>query len=698
MKNLSIDIETRSGADIAKCGVYRYAEDGDFDVLLFGVSVDGGPVTVYDAANGELPPEEILNALADGGVTKWAYNASFERVCLSEWLKRIRPELVEGYHGLPYLDPVGWKCSMVLGAYNGLPLGLGLIGAVLGLEKQKLSEGKELIRKFCVPKREKTDCHTSAAALARNDTESAMTGTEDGGHDGQQTLFAEGRFVLPADAPLEWDLFKAYNKRDVEAEMQIQQKLKDYPVPDRVWEEYWLDQEINDRGIQIDREYVRKAVAMDESARAKLTRCMKDLTGLENPNSVAQLKGWLESRGVTVESLGKKEARALMKETEDPLVQEVLALRLQAAKSSVRKYEAMLNSVCKDGRCRGMFQFYGAPRSGRWAGRLIQLQNLPQNKLPDLDVARALVKTGDEETVALLYGEVPAVLSELVRTAFVPGERIATPSCAMVRNDSRRVFTVADFSAIEARVLAHLAGEKWRKKVFEEGGDIYCASASRMFGVPVEKHGVNGHLRQKGKIAELALGYGGGTGALRSMGALELGVKEEELDELVSAWREANPKIVKFWWDVDRAAKQAISLRETAIVGRLCFEYRGGMLRIALPSGRELSYLHPKIEEGSYGSKVITYDGLDSTKHWARLETYGPKLVENITQAVSRDLLAEAMRRLWHYPIVEHVHDEVIIETDDVETVCRLMGREAEWLPGLKLRADGYTCRTYRKE
>ena len=662
MKYLSIDLETRSGADISKCGVYRYAEDPDFAILLFGVSVDEGPVQGYDVANGERPSEEILRALADGGVTKWAYNASFERVCLSEWLKRIRPELVEGYHGLPYLDPVGWKCSMVLGAYNGLPLGLGLIGAVLGLEKQKLSEGKELIRKFCIPKR--------------------TQGAED--NEKQQTLFAEGRFVLPADSPLEWDLFKAYNKRDVEAEMQIQQKLKDYPVPDRVWEEYWLDQEINDRGIQIDREYVRKAVAMDESARAKLTYCMRELTGLENPNSVAQLKGWLESRGVTMESLGKKEARALLKETTDPLVQEVLTLRLQAAKSSVRKYEAMLNSVCRDGRCRGMFQFYGASRSGRWAGRMIQLQNLPQNKLPDLDVARALVKAGDEETVTLLYGEVPAVLSELVRTAFVPG--------------SGNKFTVADFSAIEARVLAHLAGEKWRKKVFEEGGDIYCASASRMFHVPVEKHGVNGELRQKGKIAELALGYGGGIGALKSMGALELGVKEEELEELVCAWREANPKIVKFWWDVDRAAKQAISFRETAIVGRLCFEYRGGMLRILLPSGRELSYLHPKIEEGSYGSKVITYDGLDNTKHWERLETYGPKLVENITQAVSRDLLAEAMRRLWHYPIVGHVHDEVIIETDDVETVCRLMGQEAEWLPGLKLRADGYTCRTYRKE
>lgn len=662
MNTLSIDLETRSGADISKCGVYRYAEDPDFDVLLFGVSVDGGPVEVYDVANGELPPEEILLALTDSGVTKWAYNASFERVCLSYWLKRIRPELVEGYHGLPYLDPVGWKCSMVLGAYNGLPLGLGLIGAVLGLEKQKLSEGKELIRKFCIPKQ-------------------TQEAEED---EKQQTLFAEGRFVLPADAPLEWNLFKAYNARDVEAEMQIQQKLKKYPVPDRVWEEYWLDQEINDRGIQIDREFVQKAVAMDESARAKLTRCMKELTGLENPNSVAQLKGWLESRGIKLESLGKKEARALMKETTDPLVQEVLTLRLQAAKSSVRKYEAMLNSVCMDGRCRGMFQFYGAPRSGRWAGRLIQLQNLPQNKLPDLDVARALVKAGDEETVALLYGEVPAVLSELVRTAFVPG--------------GGNKFTVADFSAIEARVLAHLAGEKWRKKVFEEGGDIYCASASRMFHVPVEKHGVNGELRQKGKIAELALGYGGGVGALKSMGALELGVKEEELDELVSAWREANPKIVRFWWDVDRAAKQAISLREIAVIGKLSFEYRGGMLRILLPSGRELSYLRARVEDGSFGSKVITYDGLDSTKHWARLETYGPKLVENITQAVSRDLLADAMRRLWHYPIVGHVHDEVIIESEDMETVCRLMGQEAEWLPGLKLRADGYTCRTYRKE
>ena len=657
MKTLSIDIETRSGADISKCGVYRYAEDEDFDVLLFGVSVDGGPVTVYDTANGELPPEEILEALADGSVTKWAYNASFERVCLTNWLRKIHPELVPGYHRLPYLDPVGWRCSMVLGAYNGLPLGLGMIGAVLGLEQQKMAEGKELIRRFCVPKKTEQN---------------------------QETLFPEHRFTLPSDAPLEWHLLKAYNKRDVEVELQIQEKLKKYPVPDRVWEEYALDQEIHDRGIAIDTDFVKQAVRMDASARAKLTICMQDLTGLENPNSVVQLKEWLGIRGLKVDSLGKKEARALMTESNDPLVQEVLNLRLQAAKSSVRKYEAMLNSVCKDGRCRGMFQFYGASRSGRWAGRMIQLQNLPQNKLSDLDVARAIVKAGDEETVTMLYGEVPAVLSELVRTAFIPS--------------SGKKFTVADFSAIEARVLAHLAGEKWRTEVFEQGGDIYCASASRMFHVPVEKHGVNRELRQKGKIAELALGYGGSVGALKSMGALELGVPEEELQPLVDAWREANPKIVKFWWDVDRAAKQAISERMTAMAGKICFEYRNEMLRVQLPSGRELCYQHARIEEGRYGSDVITYDGLDTAKHWNRLETYGPKLVENITQAVSRDLLAEAMKRLWHYPIVGHVHDEVIIEADAAEEICTLMSLSPDWLPELKLGADGYTCRTYRKE
>ncbi len=657
MKTLSIDIETRSGADISKCGVYRYAEDEDFDVLLFGVSQDGGPVTVYDVANGKLPPDEILKALADGSVTKWAYNASFERVCLSSWLRRIKPELVKGYRGLPYLDPVGWRCSMVLGAYNGLPLGLQSIGAVLGLEKQKLSEGKDLIRKFCVPRK---------------------------AEEKQETLFSESKFTLPADAPLEWDLFKAYNKRDVEAEMQIHEKLKKCPVPDRVWEEYWLDQEINDRGIRIDTDFVKQAVKMDESARAKLTAKLHALTGLENPNSVQQLKSWLEKRGLRTDSLGKKEAQQLMRETDDELAQVVLDLRLKVAKSSVRKYEAMLNSVCQDGRCHGMFQFYGASRSGRWAGRMIQLQNLPQNKLPDLDEARALVKAGDEDAVEFLYGDVPSVLSELVRTAFIP--------------EDGKIFTVADFSAIEARVLAHLAGETWRTEVFEQGGDIYCASASRMFGMPVEKHGINGHLRQKGKIAELALGYGGSVGALKSMGAPELGVPEEELQPLVDAWREANPRIVKFWWDVDDAAKKAIRERMITMVGKLAFEYKSGMLRISLPSGRELSYVHAHLETGVYGNEVIAYYGTGSDKKWGRIETYGPKLVENITQAISRDLLAEAMKRLWRYPIVGHVHDELIIESDETEKICALMEQGAEWKTGLKLRAEGYMCETYRKE
>lgn len=665
MKTLSIDLETRSGADISKCGVYRYAEDPDFDILLFGVSVDGAEPLVYDVAGGQLPPEEILEALNDGRVLKWAYNAGFERVCLSRWLNRIKPELVPGYHGLPFLDPAGWRCSMVLSAYNGLPPGLAMTGAVLGLEKQKLSEGKELIRKFCVP---------------------TMT-KEAEGNDSQQTLFAERRFTRPADAPLEWERFLAYNRRDVDAELQIQEKLKNFPVPDRVWEEYALDQEINDRGIRIDTDFVQQAVKMDAGARAKLTRCMRDLTGLENPNSVLQLKEWLQGRGLKADSLGRKEAKALMKESTDPLIQEVLSLRLQAAKSSVRKYEAMLNCVCSDGRCRGMFQFYGASRSGRWAGRMVQLQNLPQNKLPDLDVARALVKAGDEETVALLYGEVPAVLSELVRTAFIPS--------------SGKKFTVADFSAIEARVLAHLAGERWRERVFDEGGDIYAASASKMFGVPVVKHGINGELRQKGKIAELALGYGGSTGALKSMGALEMGAPEEELDELVSSWREANPRIVKFWWDVDRAAMNAVQKHIAGDVGSIHFSYKSGMLFITLPSGRKLAYVKPKIGTNQFGGDCITYEGTGSTKKWERLESYGPKFVENIVQATSRDILCYAMRTLSHCFITMHIHDELVIEADprmSLQAVCEQMGQTPPWAEGLQLRADGYETNFYRKD
>ena len=685
MKTLSIDIETRSGADISKCGVYRYAEDPEFDVLLFGVSLDGDPVTVYDVANGELPPEEILRALDNPAILKWAYNASFERVCLSEWLRRTQPELAPGYRGLPFLNPEGWRCSMVLGAYNGYPLGLGAIGSVLGLEKQKLSEGKELIRKFCVPKKEngKTDSHTSD-----NGHWFRMTGVEGGkGGDGQQTLFAKRRFIQPQEAPADWELFIQYNRRDVETEREIQVRLRRIPVPERVWQEYALDQEMNDRGIAIDRDFVEAAVKLDGEVRAKLTEEMRRRTGLENPGSVLQLKWWLAERGPRVVSLGKKEAQAMLEETEDEEVREVLKLRLQLAKSSVRKYEAMRSAVCRDGRCRGMFQFYGAPRSGRWAGRIVQLQNLPQNHMPDLDEARALVKAGDGEMLELLYGDVPQVLSELIRTAFVPG--------------GHACFAVSDFSAIEARVLAHLAGEKWREKVFLAGGDIYAESASRMFGVPVQKHGINGDLRQKGKIAELALGYGGAKGALKSMGALELGLKEGELDDLVYAWRGANPKIVAFWAEVGDAAKTAIRNGAAEELEHLKFEFRDGTLRITLPSGRALNYVGAELERGLYGDEVIRYDGLDTTKHWTKLETYGPKLTENIVQAVSRDILADALARLRDYPVVGHVHDEVIVECEDpkeAEAISALMSRSPDWLPDLKLRAEGYSCETYRKD
>ena len=638
MRTMSIDLETRSSADIARCGVYRYSEDADFRVLLFGVSVDGGPVTVYDIAMGETLPAQIVAALTDENVTKYAYNAAFERVCLSRWL---------GLDG--FLDPAQWRCTMVWAAYNGLPLSLEQCGAAIGLERQKLREGRELIRTFCVPRQ-------------------------------------DGSFTDPAEQREKWELFKRYNMRDVECEMSIQEKLRNFPVPERVWEEYRQDQEINDRGIRVDRKLVQNAIELDARSQEELGEKMRRLTGLENPNSVSQLKGYLNENGIKTESLGKKQVKELLTDAEgEP--REVLELRLATAKSSVKKYEAMENAVCRDGRCRGMFQFYGASRSGRWAGRLIQLQNLPQNHMEDLEQARELVKQGDHEMLNLLYGTVPAVLSELVRTAFVPEEGMK--------------FIVADFSAIEARVHAHLAGEDWRAEVFRNGGDIYCASASQMFKVPVEKHGANAHLRQKGKIAELALGYGGGTGALESMGALQLGLKEEELQPLVTMWRVANPNIVRLWWDVDAAVKLVIRERCSAELDNLRFEFRSGMLRIRLPSGRELSYVKPTLCENRFGGEGVCYLGLNAQKKWDRIESYGPKFVENITQAVSRDILAEAMGRLSGYRIVGHVHDEVIIEAPpdtSVQEVCREMGRTPAWLPGICLRADGYECGFYRKE
>ena len=660
IRTLSLDLETRSSVDLAKCGVYRYCESTDFDILLFGVSVDGGPVTVYDLACGEKVPEEILAALSDDRVTKWAYNASFERVCLSVWLRRNYPEHFRFYSidGDPvqnYLDPAAWKCTLVWAAYNGLPLGLEKVGAVLGFEEQKLKEGKELVKYFCCP------CKPTKSNGGRT-------------------------WNLPHHAPDKWALFKKYNERDVQVEMQIQARLQNYPVPDFVWDEYHLDQEINDRGIMIDQEMVPQALRIDEISKADLTARMQKKTGLENPNSVVQMKEFLSGSGMEVDSLGKKDVTAMIKTAPGELA-EVLELRLQLAKSSVRKYQAMQNAVCADGRCHGMFQFYGANRSGRWAGRLIQLQNLPQNHLADLEQARELVKAGDYEMLDTLYDSVPGVLSELIRTAFIPRPGYK--------------FIVSDFSAIEARVLSHLAGEEWRVDVFHNGRDIYCESASRMFGVPVEKHGQNSHLRQKGKIAELALGYGGSTGALRAMGALDMGLAEDELQPLVDMWRSSNPHITQYWWAVDAAVKDAISFRTETHVGDISFVMRKGMLFITLPSGRKLAYVKPRIGENRFGGESVTYMGIDATKHWSRIESYGPKFVENIVQAVSRDILAHAMRTLSYCQIVGHVHDELIIECSlDVspQSICEQMGRTPPWLPGIELRADGYECKFYQKQ
>ena len=656
MKTLSIDLETRSSVDIGKCGVYKYAESPDFVILLFGVSVDGGPITVYDLACGDVIPTDILAALSDERVTKWAYNASFERICLSVWLRRNYPQYFSSYsiEGDPvqnYLDPASWKCTLVWAAFNGLPLGLEKVGAVLGFEEQKLKEGKELIRFFCTPSR--------TAGRAWN---------------------------LPEHAPDKWALFKKYNERDVQVEMQIQERLRHYPVPDAVWDEYHLDQQINDRGIMIDREMVTQALRIDELSKADLTDKMQKKTGLDNPNSVSQMKDFLIENGMEVDSLGKKDVAAMMKTAPEDLA-EVLALRLQLAKSSVRKYEAMQNAECADGRCHGMFQFYGANRSGRWAGRLIQLQNLPQNHMEDLEQARDLVKAGDYEMLSMLYDSVPGVLSELIRTAFIPRPGYK--------------FIVSDFSAIEARVLSHLAGEKWRADVFHNGRDIYCESASRMFGVPVEKHGQNAHLRQKGKIAELALGYGGSVGALKAMGALDMGLTEDELQPLVTMWRESNPNIVTYWWAVDEAVKTAIEMRIPQKVGCVCFEVHSGMLFITLPSGRRLAYVKPRIGENKFGGRSVTYMGIDAQKKWSRIESYGPKFVENIVQAVSRDILAYAMRTLSHCFICGHVHDELIIECDprvSLDAICEQMGRTPPWLPGIELRADGYECAFYQKQ
>lgn len=662
MKNLEIDIETYSSVDLKKCGVYKYAESPDFEILLFGYSVDGGAARTVDLACGERIPREILDALLDKKVTKWAFNAQFERICLSSFLSKQgiafdknHEDYVHSNSSVRFLHPSSWKCSMVWSAYMGLPLSLEGVGTVLGLEKKKLSEGKDLIRFFSVP------CTPTKINKGRTRN-------------------------LPEHDLEKWKAFKDYNIRDVETEKLIQDKLKKFPVPDAVWEEYHMDQEINDRGILVDIAFVEQALSLDQSSRNKLTLSMKELTAVENPNSVLQMKSWLSKKGLEVDTLGKKVVASLLDKTDGDVLK-ALVLRQKLSKSSVKKYQAMENAVCKDQRLRGMFQFYGANRTGRFAGRLVQLQNLPQNHMEDLAQARALVRNGDFDAMEMLYEDIPDTLSQLIRTAFIPAKGMQ--------------FYVADFSAIEARVIAWLAGEDWRTKIFIDGGDIYCASASKMFRVPVEKHGVNGHLRQKGKIAELALGYGGSVGALKSMGALDMGLTEEELQPLVDAWRQANPHIVSFWWEVDRAIKKAIKERMPQSVYGVKVFCQSGMLFITLPSGRNLAYVKPHIGENRFGSESVTYEGVGSTKKWERIESYGPKFVENIVQAISRDILLFAMRTLQHCDIVAHVHDELIIEASPstcLNEICKKMGKVPPWAQGLVLNAEGYICDFYKKD
>ena len=660
IKTLSLDIETYSSVDLAKAGVYKYAESPDAEVLLFGYSVNGNPVIVIDLACGEVIPEEIIAALSDDSVLKWAFNASFERIFLSVWLRRNYPQYFSSY-SIPddtvgnYLDPSAWRCSMVWSAYMGLPLSLDGVGAVLGLAEQKMKEGKALIRYFCKP----------CAATKVNG----------------------GRIRnLPQHDMEKWNTFKEYNQRDVEVEMSIQHKLSRFPVPEFVWEEYAIDQEINDRGILLDMNVVENAIRFDAFSKAALMATMKDKTELDNPNSVQQMKEWLSNKGIQADSLDKKAIIELLK-TVPSDVADVLKLRQQLAKSSVKKYQAMQTAVCADGRARGMFQFYGANRSGRWAGRIIQLQNLPQNHMSDLAEARSLVKAGDYDIMNMLYDDVPDTLSQLIRTAFIPKPGYK--------------FVVSDFSAIEARVLSFLAHETWRSKVFADNGDIYCASASAMFHVPVEKHGQNAHLRQKGKIAELALGYGGSTGALTAMGALDMGLTEDELQPLVDAWRTANPNIVQFWWDIDNAVKTAIKQRTSVTINCLRIYYQSGMLFIKLPSGRTLSYVKPRIGENRFGGESVNYEGIGTTKKWERIESYGPKFVENIVQAISRDILMNSIRTLRHCFICGHVHDELIIECSQdisLDAICKQMDINPKWMPGILLRADGYETEFYKKD
>ena len=655
---ITIDIETRSDKDISKCGVYAYIDTPYFDILLFAYSIDEQPVQVVDMANGEEIPESILAALADENVVKRAFNCNFERVCLSKYLRENHPQYFQSYSidedtvG-DFLNPESWHCSMIHARTLGLPSSLAEVGKVLGIEQQKMTEGKALVKFFCVP---------------------------------YDTVDGVPQFHNPKDYPDKWEIFKAYNKRDVEAELEIDRKLSRFPVPDFLWKEFYLDQEINDRGILVDMQLADKAIGLDAEAKEELTAEMKRLTGVENPNSVYQLLDWLETQGYKSDSLGKTQVQELIKTAKEP-VKSVLQMRLQLSKSSVKKYTAMKNTACSDNRARGMFSFYGASRTGRWAGRNVQLQNLPQNHLPDLTEARELVKYSSFEDIQMLYDDVPDTLSQLIRTAFIPRQGMK--------------FIVADFSAIEARVIAWLAGEEWRMKAFANGEDIYCASASKMFGVPVVKHGENGHLRQKGKISELACGFGGSVGAMKAMGADSLGLSDTELKQIVTDWREASPHITELWWAVDRAVKKAIKGKTATKTHGLLFSYEAGFLFIRLPSGRRLAYAKPYIGKNKFGGESVTYMGINAQKKWDRLESYGPKFVENCVQGIARDLLMYSMQTLSQYFIVGHIHDEMIIECPKdtkLDEICQQMARTPDWAKGLLLRADGYECSFYKKD
>ncbi len=642
---LEMDIESFSDVDLIKCGVYAYADSPAFEILLFAYSFDGGETQIIDLAQGEKLPAEVEEAIFDVSVTKTAYNANFERTCLSKYFGR-------------YIPPESWHCSAVQAAMLALPRSLEDVGRVLGLDEQKMKEGKELIRYFCVP------CKPTKANGGRTRN-------------------------LPCHAPEKWELFKTYCKRDVDVEKSIRRKLHNFPIPESEMELYRLDQRINDRGVLVDMKLVRNAVSCERLHKEVVTKRAYELTGLENPNSVAQLKGWLGDMGMEAESLSRKAVAEMIAET-DGEVEELLRLRLMLAKTSVKKYEAIERSACSDGRVHGMLMFYGANRSGRWSGKNVQLHNLPKNYLPDLELARDLVKQGRFEDIELLYDSTPNVLSELIRTAFIPKQ-----GCR---------FVVADFSAIEARVLAWLSGEQWRLDVFTSHGKIYEASASSMFHVPMEEITKGSTLRQKGKLAELGLGFGGAAGALISMGALDMGLTEEELPPLVAAWRKANPHITQFWWDVDAAAVKAVTEKQKTKVGRIIFEYKSGILFITLPSGRKLSYVKPRMAVNRFGRDGLTYEGISENKKWSRIETYGPKLVENIVQGTARDLLAEAMLRVEKkgYPIVMHCHDEIIAEvpegTGSVDEMCEIMAVQPKWAEGLPLRADGYSCSFYQKQ